>query len=106
MTSEERAAAKQAAQEERNRIIQKAIDNGASVQYTSCRLTSEEWETHIMYGNDGVCTIDTTIPGDIKLCIRKGWPIKSVTYYSDTNQLAGITCEASSNYISIRSIRN
>lgn len=106
LTPEERIAIRQAAQEERDRIIKEAIKNGASVSYTSCHLTQEEWETHILYGADGICTIDTTIPGDIKQCIRKGWTIKNVTYYSDTKTIAGITCESTSNHISIRSIRD
>jgi hypothetical protein len=46
-TQEERAAIFAAAQEKRNQIIQDAIINGASTNYTTARLTSEEWETHI-----------------------------------------------------------
>ena len=104
LTSEERIAMKQAAQEERERIIQTAIQNGATVQYLTSRLSSDEWETHIYYGYDGICTIDTTIPTDITNCIKRGWPIKIITYYKDTNQVAGLVCKAKSNNISIRSV--
>ena len=104
-TPEERLAAKLAAQQERDRLIQKAIQNGAHVQYMSSRLTTEEWETHVYWDNDGKCIIDTTIPGDIKKCIRRGWKIKSITYYQDSNQIAGIVCEGKSNNISILTVR-
>lgn len=105
-TPEERAAAKQAAQEERERIIQQAINNGAKVQHITSRLTSEEWETHISYGYDNICTIDTTIPSDITECIKKGWNIRQITYYKGTNQIVGIVCEAKSNNISIRNVKD
>lgn len=104
MTAEERAAAKQAAQEERERTIQQAIQSGASVQYITARLTSEEWETHIYTNIAGECIIDTTNPSDIKLCIRRGWKITSVTYYKDTNQIAGMVFEGKANGISIRNV--
>lgn len=104
MTAEERQAAKQAAQEERERIIKQAIQNGASVQYMTSRLTSEEWETHIYTNIAGECIIDTTNPTDIKLCIKRGWDIASITYYTDTNQVAGMVFKGKSNGISIRNV--
>lgn len=105
-TPEERAAARQAAQEEREHIIKQAIQNGAKVQYMTSHLTSDEWETHISYGYDNICTIDTTIPSDITECIKKGWKITNLTYYEDTRTLAGIICKAKSNNISIRNVRD
>lgn len=104
MTPEERIAAKQAAQEERERIIQQAIQNGASVNYMTSRLSSEEWETHIYTNSSGDCIIDTTNPTDIKLCIKRGWKITSVTYYQDANQVAGMVFEGKANGISIRNV--
>lgn len=104
LTPEERQALFKAAQEERERIIKQAIQNGAHVYYTSARLTSEEQETHIYTNIIGECIIDTTIPSDIKLCIKRGWKITSVTYYTDNNQIAGMTFEGKSNGISIRNI--
>jgi hypothetical protein len=85
LTTEERQAIFKAAQEERECIIQKAINNGASVNYMTSRLTLDEQETHILTCVDGSCIIDTTIPSDIKLCIKRGWEITSVTYYENTN---------------------
>lgn len=104
-TPEERTAAIQAALEERARIIQEAIRNGATVQYITSRITLNEQETHIMYGNDDICTIDTTIPKDITMCIKRGWKIIGVTYYADTKILAGIICEAKSKHVSIRNVK-
>lgn len=104
LTSEERQAIFKAAQEERERIIQEAINNGANVNYMTSRLTLNEQETHILTCVDGSCIIDTTIPSDIKLCIKRGWKITSVTYYKDTNQIAGMTFEGKSNGISIRNV--
>ena len=104
LTAEERQAIFKAAQEERERIIQKAINNGAIVNYITSRLTLDEQETHTLTCADGSCIIDTTIPSDIKLCIKRGWKITSVTYYKDTNQIAGMTFEGKSNGISIRNV--
>lgn len=104
LTTEERQAIFKAAQEERERIIQQAINNGASVNYMTSRLTSDEQETHILTYIDGSCIIDTTIPSDIKLCIKRGWKITSVTYYKGTDQIAGMTFKGKSNGISIRSL--
>lgn len=104
LTAEERQAIFKAAQEERERIIQKAINNGAIVNYITSRLTLDEQETHILTCADESCIIDTTIPSDIKLCIKRGWKITSVTYYKDTNQIAGMTFEGKSNGISIRNV--
>ena len=103
ITAEEKLAARQAAQEERERIIQQAIKNGARVQYITSRLTSEEQETHISWGNDDSVIIDTTIPRDITKCIKRGWKIVSITYYKDTNTVSGIVCKGQSNKISILS---
>lgn len=105
LTTEERQALFKAAQEERERIIQEAIKNGATVNYTTSRLTLDEQETHILTGIDGSCIIDTTISSDIKLCIKRGWKITSVTYYKDTDQIAGMTFEGKSNDISIRNVK-
>lgn len=101
-TQEERAAIFAAAQERRNQIIQDAINNGASVNYTTARLTSEEWETHVYWDNDGNTIIDTTIPKDITKCINRGWEITRITYYEGTNYVAGLICKGKSNDISIR----
>jgi hypothetical protein len=103
LTLEERAAMMQAAREERESIIKHAIKDGASVQYMTSRLTGEEQETHIRMTNDGSCIVDTTIPTDIKLFIKRGWQITSVTYYAETNQVMGMTFKGQSNGISIRS---
>lgn len=104
LTPEERQALFKAAQEERERIIQEAIKNGATVNYMTSRLTLDEQETHILTYTDGSCVIDTTMPSDIKLCIRRGWKITSVTYYKGTTQVAGMTFEGKSNGISIRNV--
>jgi hypothetical protein len=94
LTLEERQAIFKAAQEERERIIQEAINNGANVNYMTSRLTLDEQETHILTCIDGSCIIDTTIPSDIKLCIKRGWKITSVTYYKDMT----ITFDATSTF--------
>ena len=98
---EEKLAARLAAQEERERIIQKAIQNGVPVQYMTSRLTSDEQETHIMWDNDGNVIIDTTIPKDITKCIKRGWEIVSITYYKDTNTVSGMIFKGKSNKVSI-----
>lgn len=104
-TPEERAAIFAAAQEKRNQIIQDAIINGASVNYTTARLISEEWETHVYWDNDGSCIIDTTIPKDITKCINRGWKILNITYYAGTSIIAGLVCKGKSSDISIRNIK-
>lgn len=104
ITQEERNAIFQAAKEERERIIQEAINNGASVHYMTSRLTLDEQETHILMTNDDTCVIDTTIPSDIKLCIKRGWEITSITYYDNTDQVVGMTFRGKSNGISIRNL--
>ena len=102
ITAEEKLAARQAAQEERDRIIKKAINDGAKVQYMTSRLSTEEQETHISIGN-GECLIDTTIPKDMTKCIKRGWSIQSVTYYKGTDVIAGMVFKGSPNKISILS---
>jgi hypothetical protein len=102
---EDLQAAKQAAQEERERILNQAIKDGAKVQYMTSRLSSEEFETHILYDYAENCIIDTTIPGDIKKCIRNGWKIISVTFYAGTKQIAGAIFKGKKNNISIRNIK-
>lgn len=104
-TPEERMAAKQAKIEERTRIVQEAIRNGATIQYITSHLTSDEQETHITYSNNGVCIADTTIPKDITTFIKKGWKITSVTYYANSQIIAGITCEAKNKHISVRNVK-
>jgi hypothetical protein len=104
LTPEERQAAFKAAQEERERIINEAIQNGAKVDYMTSRLSLDEQETHIYTNNDGKCIIDTTIQSDIKLCIRRGWKITRVTYYADNNQIAGMVFEGNTKNISIRNV--
>lgn len=104
ITPEERQAAKIAAQEERERIIRKAVQHGAKVNYMNTRLSLEEQETHIYTNVSGECIIDTTIPTDIKRCIRRGWKITSITYYKDNNQIAGMTFKGKSNGVSIRNL--
>lgn len=104
-TQEERAAIFAAAQERRNQIVQQAINNGASVQYVTARLTQEEWETHIRMDNNGVCIIDTTLPKDITKCINRGWEIVNITYYTDTNIISGLTCKGKASDISIRKVK-
>ena len=105
LTTEERQAMLKAAKEERDRIIQEAIRNGAAVDYMTSRLTLEEQDTHILLNNDNTCTIDTTIQSDINLCIKRGWEIVRVTYYKDTNQIAGMIFKGKSSDISIRSVK-
>lgn len=92
MTTEEKLAAKQAAQERRDQIIQKAIQNGAHVQYITTPLSSEAMETLINIGFDNSVIIDTTIGSDIRKLIDGGWKIISVTYYND--RVCGITCHS------------
>lgn len=104
-TPKERAAIRAAAQERKEQILQEAIRNGASVNYTDCHLTQEEWETHIMYGIGGTCIIDTTLPKDITKCLNRGWKITAITYYTDNNQVAGLVCEGKTNDVSIRKIK-
>jgi hypothetical protein len=104
-TPEERAAVRQAAQEERERVIQQAIKNGASIQYMTSRITQDEQETHIGWTLDGKCMIDTTIPKDITKCIKRNWKIKSITYYANTDIIAGLVCEGKSNNITISNIK-
>ena len=104
LTHDERVASIQAAQEERERLIQEAINNGAKVNYMSSRLTQDEMETHIRINNDGECVIDTTIARDITKCMKRGWKITHVTYYQGTKQVAGITFTGNASNISIRNI--
>lgn len=104
ITAEEKLAARQAALEERDRIIQQAIKDGAHVQYLPFRLSSEEWETHIYTDIVGDCIVDTTIPSDITKFIKRGWKITGVTYFKETNQVVGITCQGKSKNISIRNV--
>ena len=92
ITSEERQAAKEAAQKERQRIIQEAINNGATIQYITAPLSGDEMETHINISSDNTVIIDTTISSDIRKFIDGGWKITAVTYYED--RVCGITCKA------------
>jgi hypothetical protein len=103
-TAEEREAARQAAQEERERIIQEAIKNGATVNYMTSRLTLDEQETHICWDIEGNTIIDTSILKDITKCLKRGWEITAVTYYADTNTVAGMSFKGKSNKISILTI--
>lgn len=105
MTSEERMEMLKAAQEERNRKIQEAIKNGAVVKYITSRISGEEWETHISMTNDGVCVIDTTIPKDMTTCLKCGWKITGITYYKNTNTIAGMIFEGTTKNITIRNIK-
>lgn len=104
LTRDERMANRQAAQEERERIIQEAIDNGAHVNYMSSKITQDEMETHIRINNDGECVIDTTIARDITKCIKRGWKIERITYYQGTKQVVGMTFVGSASNISIRNV--
>lgn len=104
LTPEERVAAKQAAQEKRERAIQSAIQNGASVKYLTTHLTSEEYETHIYWDNMGNTIIDTTIPKDITKLIKRGWQITSITYYKDANIIAGMIFKGKSNGVSLKNL--
>ena len=92
ITQEEKQAAKEAAQKERQRIIQKAINNGAKVQHITAPLSGEEMETHINIGFDNSVIVDTTIGSDIRKFIDSGWKITAVTYYED--KVCGIICKA------------
>lgn len=104
ITVEQKIAARQAASEERDRIIQQAINNGARVQYLSFKPSPEEEETHIYTDITGECIVDTTIPSDITKFIKRGWEITGVTYFKETNQVIGITCRGKSKNISIRNV--
>lgn len=101
MTSEERMEMLKAAQEERNRKIQEAIKNGAVVNYITSRISGEEQETHISLTNDGVCIIDTTIQRDITKFLKKDFTITSITYYKDTDSIAGIIFEGKNKTIGV-----
>lgn len=103
-TPEEREAARVAAQEERERIIQQAINDGASVQYITSRITLEEQETHIYWDTEGNTIIDTTILKDITKCLKRGWKIIGITYYDDINTVAGMMFKGKSNKISILTV--
>lgn len=92
ISTEEKQAAKEAAQRERQRIIQEAINNGAKVQTITAPLSGEEMETHINISSDNKVIVDTTIGSDIRKFIDGGWKITSVTYYE--NRVCGVTCEA------------
>ena len=105
LTPEERMAARQMAQEERERIIQKAIDDGAKVNYVSTRIPIESWETHIYANNDNECTIDTTIPRTMTKCLKRGWKIDSITYLKDTDQIVGMIFTGDAKYISICNVK-
>ncbi len=104
-TPEERLAARQMAQEERERIVQKAIDDGATVNYTSSRIPVEDWETHIHMLSDNECTIDTTIPRTMTKCLKSGWKVDSITYIKGTNQIVGMIFTGKAKDISIRSVK-
>lgn len=92
ISTEERQAAKEAAQRERQRIIQEAINNGATVQHITAPLSGDEMETHINISSDNTVIVDTTIGSDIRKFIDGGWKITAVTYYAD--RMCGITCKA------------
>jgi hypothetical protein len=92
ITAEEKLAAKIAAQERRDEIVQQAIQNGAHVQYLTTPLSGEEMETLININFDGSVIVDTTIGSDIRKLIDGGWKIISVTYYD--NRVCGITCHS------------
>ena len=92
MTAEEKLAAKIAAQERRDEIVQQAIQNGAHVQYLTTPLSGEEMETLININFDNTVIVDTTIGSDIRKLIDNGWEITSVTYYED--RVCGISCKA------------
>lgn len=92
MTTEERMAAKQAAQERRNRIINQAIQNGAYIQRLTAPLSSDEMETSININHDDTVTISTTIGSDIRKLIDGGWKIVAIAYYE--NRVCGITCNS------------
>lgn len=92
ITAEEKLAARQAAQERRDQIVQQAIQNGAQVQYITAPFSGEEMETLINIGFDGSVIVDTTIGSDIRKLIDGGWKIISVTYYED--RVCGIMCHS------------
>lgn len=92
ITAEEKLAAKIAAQERRDEIVQQAIQNGARVQYITTPLSGEEMETLININFDNTVIVDTTIGSDIRKLIDNGWEITSVTYYED--RVCGISCKA------------
>jgi hypothetical protein len=104
-TPEERLAARQMAKEERERIIQKAIDDGATIQYTTSRIPVEDWETHIYMSSDNECTIDTTIPRTMTKCLKRGWKVNSITYFKDTNQIVGMIFSGNAKNISIGNVK-
>jgi hypothetical protein len=92
VTTEERLAAKQEAQERRNQIIQQAIRNGASVHHILVPLSGDEMETLINISYDDSIIIDSSIGSDIRKLIDGGWEITSITYYND--RVCGITCKS------------
>lgn len=95
ITQEERMAAKQAAQEEKEYKIQEAIKNGAKVNYMTSNISYEYKETNINISYDGTCIIDTTIPKDITKYLKQNWKIVSVTYLEGTNTITGMIFEGS-----------
>lgn len=104
LTRDEIIASQRAAQEERERIIQEAIDNGAKVNYVNSKISQDEMETHIRINYEGECVIDTTLSRDIVKCIKNGWKITSITYYKDTKQVVGMTFIGNTSNLTIRKI--
>ena len=78
ISGEERSAIFQAAQEERQRKIQAAIDNGATVHYITSRLSSNEMETIINIDNNNNAFVDTTNRSDIILYLKRNCKITDI----------------------------
>lgn len=108
ISGEERSAIFQAAQEERQRKIQAAIDNGATVHYITSRLSSNEIETIINIDNNNNVFVDTTKRSDIILYLKRNWKITDITYYKDNNnnnQIIGMIFKGNAKNLTVRAVK-
>ena len=84
------------AEAERKAKIDAAIESGASVEYITVPLSSEEQETIVISGCDST-TIDTTKGSDIVRYLKTDYPIKGVTYlgHGENQRVVGVRFEIS-----------
>lgn len=103
ITKEQKKAGRDKAKAQRASRIKEAIQNGANVDYITCKIKQEEYETIIRLDNEK-CIIDTTKPSDITKCIKLGYKIIGLTFGKDNNVLYGAIFEGNLNSITIRSM--
>ena len=69
------------------------------MQPKNYRLTREERETHYCISEfDGICTVYTAIPRDIRAFKKKGWPLIKESFYPD-GELESCVFEAPRKFI-------